>query len=170
MSLCCSVMSLRSMSLFSWEVGWSTEYRKMWSAVSGEPMLVFVYDHFPYTWIIFRRVVYPQATANKPVSRELHAFCHLFPADPLAATKFPTLNKDALMQLSQACKEAINRWCFCSRDYEVQLECSKPYISRFNSHCKSMYYCPCWLFAQVKARKQRLTFHCLRLKIWMCIV
>lgn len=61
-----------------------------------------------------------QKNLQELVSRELHAFCHLCPADSLAASELVTLNKDALLQLSQACKEAINQWCCCSRDYEVQ--------------------------------------------------
>lgn len=93
-----------------------------------------------------------QKNLQEPVSRELHAFCHLCPADSLAASELLTLNKDALLQLSQACKEAINQWCCCSRDYEVQ-RCSKPYNSKFNPYCKSM-YCPRWLFAHSNARTQ----------------
>lgn len=61
-----------------------------------------------------------QNTLQKPVSHELHAFCHLCPAASLAAPKLLALNKDELLHLSQGCREAINQWCCCSRDYEAQ--------------------------------------------------
>lgn len=55
-----------------------------------------------------------------PVSRELHAFCHLCPPDAPAATELLRLSKEELSHLSRACKEAINQWCSCARDYEAQ--------------------------------------------------
>lgn len=61
-----------------------------------------------------------QNTLQKPVSRELNAFCHLCPAASLVAPKLLALNKDELLHLSQACREAINQWCSCSRDYAAQ--------------------------------------------------
>ena len=56
----------------------------------------------------------------EPVSRELHAFCHLCLPDAPAATELLRLSKEELSHLSQACKEAINQWCGCARDYEAQ--------------------------------------------------
>ena len=55
-----------------------------------------------------------------PVSRELHAFCHLCLPDAPAATELLRLSKEELSHLSHACKEAINQWCGCARDYEAQ--------------------------------------------------
>lgn len=52
-----------------------------------------------------------QQNLKDPISRELHAFCHLCPPDTPVATELLRLNRDELLQLSQACKEAINQWC-----------------------------------------------------------
>ncbi len=60
-----------------------------------------------------------QLQLQKPVSRELHAFCHLCPADSPAATELVKLNNEELLQWSKVCKEAIDRWCCCPRDYEA---------------------------------------------------
>lgn len=57
---------------------------------------------------------------QKPVSRELHAFCHLSPPDSPAAVELLRLSQDELLQFSGNCKEAINQWCCCARDYEAQ--------------------------------------------------
>ena len=57
---------------------------------------------------------------QEPVSRELHAFCHLCLPDAPAATELLRLSKDELSHLSRACKEAINQWCCCARDYAAQ--------------------------------------------------
>lgn len=51
---------------------------------------------------------------------ELPAFCHLCLPDAPAATELLRLNKDELLHLSQAYKEAINQWCCCARDYAAQ--------------------------------------------------
>lgn len=55
-----------------------------------------------------------------PVSREFHAFCHLCLPDAPAATKLLQLSKDELSDWSRLCKEAIDQWCYCARDYEAQ--------------------------------------------------
>ncbi len=60
-----------------------------------------------------------QLQLKKPVSRELHAFCHLCPADSPAATELVKLNNDELLQWSKLYKEAIDRWCCCPRDYKA---------------------------------------------------
>lgn len=57
---------------------------------------------------------------QKPVSRELHAFCHLSPSDSPAAVELLPLSQDELSQFSGTCKEAINQWCCCARDYAAQ--------------------------------------------------
>ena len=57
---------------------------------------------------------------QKPVSRELHAFCHLSPPDSPAAVELLRLSQDELSQFSGTCKEAINQWCCCARDYAAQ--------------------------------------------------
>ncbi len=56
---------------------------------------------------------------QEPVSRELHAFCHLCSPDAPAATELLRLSEEELSHLSRACKEAINQWCCCARDYEA---------------------------------------------------
>lgn len=60
-----------------------------------------------------------QGNIHQPVSRELHAFCHLCPADAPAATELINLNEDRLLQFSNLCTEAIDNWCCCPRDYEA---------------------------------------------------
>ncbi len=59
-----------------------------------------------------------QQNLQQPISRELHAFCHLCPAHAPAASEPVKLNKDDL-QLSKLCKEAIYRRCRCPRDHEA---------------------------------------------------
>lgn len=56
---------------------------------------------------------------QESVSREFHAFCHLCPPEAPAATELGKLDKQALREWSQKCKEAINQWCCCPRDYEA---------------------------------------------------
>lgn len=56
---------------------------------------------------------------QESVSREFHAFCHLCPPGAPAATELGKLDKQALLAWSQKCKEAINQWCCCPRDYEA---------------------------------------------------
>lgn len=54
---------------------------------------------------------------QEPVSRELHAFCHLcLPA----ASELLRASKGELSHLNRACKETINQWCCCARDYAAQ--------------------------------------------------
>lgn len=59
---------------------------------------------------------------QKPVSRELHAFCHLSPPDSPAAVELLRLSQDELSQFNRTCTEAINQWCYCARDYEAQID------------------------------------------------
>lgn len=61
-----------------------------------------------------------QHNLQAPISRELHAFCHLCPANTPAVTALLLLNRDELLQLSQACQEAVNQWCCCPHDYAAQ--------------------------------------------------
>ena len=60
-----------------------------------------------------------QTLQQGSVSREFHAFCHLCPQGAPAATELGKLDKQALLEWSQKCKEAINQWCCCPRDYEA---------------------------------------------------
>ena len=60
-----------------------------------------------------------QILQQESVSREFHAFCHLCPPEAPAATELGKLGKQALLEWSQKCKEAINQWCCCPRDYEA---------------------------------------------------
>ncbi len=65
-------------------------------------------------------LVQVEQNLQEPVSRELHAFCHLSLPDAPAATELFRLSKDELSHLSRVCKEAINQWCCCARDYQAQ--------------------------------------------------
>lgn len=56
---------------------------------------------------------------EESVSREFHALCHLCSSDAPAAVKLSILDKEALLQLSDDCIEAVNQWCCCSREYEA---------------------------------------------------
>lgn len=60
-----------------------------------------------------------QTLQQESVSREFHAFCHLCPPEATATTELRKLDKQALLEWSQKCKEAINQWCCCPRDYEA---------------------------------------------------
>ncbi len=60
-----------------------------------------------------------QTLQQGSVSREFHAFCHLCPPEAPAATELRKLDKQSFLEWSQNCKEAINQWCCCPRDYEA---------------------------------------------------
>lgn len=64
-------------------------------------------DHIPPTGLPINFLKKLQENLQEPVSRELHAFCHLCPADSPAALELVTLNKHALLQLGQTCKEPL---------------------------------------------------------------